>query len=484
MANLEEVMKNIDTNLKMINLTSKTVPRILERKKISELNRTCKLIGEHREKIQDLKTKAQMFMFTEDKNEEEVTKYGEELDEKLLDSEDICYELQEAIHKLNLEEEEQSRLEREKVEDQKRNQKFEEEMKLQQMKLEMKAKFTSKLEKDQGKPPDVKVKLPKLVISKFQGNHLDWLRFWGQFESEIEKTQLSGVAKFSYLKELLSPTAKMCIEGLPFTSEGYERAKAILKSKYGKPSEVANAHMQAIIALPPITHVNVKKIHDFYEVLTINVQSLETMGKSREIHGYVRLTLDKLPAIRSDLVRTDDEWQEWNFGQLLEALRHWTERNPISTSTDTRSTKSDEFNRRDKLLQTRQNEFKQRKCIYCSETDHRPVDCKKVSKLEERRKILSNKRLCFNCTGSQHRAADCHSKKKCQHCDAKHHTSICDKKAIISNSYSTSENNVIHPTVLVLVNGIKCRTLLDTGAGSSYASATLIEDIHSKPKRT
>ena len=80
--------------------------------------------------------------------------------------------------------------------------------------------------------------------------------------------------------------------------------------------------------------------------------------------------------------------------------------------------------------------------------------------------------------------ADCHSKKKCQHCDAKHHTSICDKKAIISNSYSTSENNVIHPTVLLLVNGIKCRALLDTGAGSSYASATLIEDIHSKPKRT
>ena len=70
MANLEEVMKNIDTNLKMINLASKTVPRILERKKIRELNRTCKLIGEHREKIQDLKTKAQMFMFTEDKNEE------------------------------------------------------------------------------------------------------------------------------------------------------------------------------------------------------------------------------------------------------------------------------------------------------------------------------------------------------------------------------------------------------------------------------
>ena len=32
------------------------------------------------------------------------------------------------------------------------------------------------------------------------------------------------------------------------------------------------------------------------------------MGKLREIKGYVRVTLDKLPGIRTDLVRLDDEW--------------------------------------------------------------------------------------------------------------------------------------------------------------------------------
>ena len=89
-----------------------------------------------------------------------------------------------------------------------------------------------------------KVKLPKLVITPFQGNHLDWLRFWNEFNAEIEKSALPAVSKFSYLKKLLVPKVKVLINGLPFNAEGYERAKVILESAYGKPMEVAKAHVQ------------------------------------------------------------------------------------------------------------------------------------------------------------------------------------------------------------------------------------------------
>ena len=43
---------------------------------------------------------------------------------------------------------------------------------------------------------------------------------------------------------------------------------------------------------------------------------------------------------------------------------------------------------------------------------------------------------------------------------------------------------MIYPVVVVLVDGIKCRALLDTGSGSPYASATLIENFNKKPVRT
>jgi len=40
---------------------------------------------------------------------------------------------------------------------------------------------------------------------------------------------------------------------------------------------------------------------------------------------------------------------------------------------------------------------------------------------------------------------------------------------------------VVYPVVVVEVKGIKCRALLDSDAGSSYASATLLERIGTKP---
>jgi hypothetical protein len=42
------------------------------------------------------------------------------------------------------------------------------------------------------------------------------------------------VTKFAFLKEWLEPKVRAEIEGLPSTSEGYQRAKNILKNEYGK----------------------------------------------------------------------------------------------------------------------------------------------------------------------------------------------------------------------------------------------------------
>ena len=122
-----------------------------------------------------------------------------------------------------------------------------------------------------------KVKLPKLFITKFNGTHLDWFRFWNQFQSDIEKSELSPVSKFSDLKQLVTPKVRSLIDGLPFTTEGYARAKNILVKKYGKHSEVANAHVQNIMSLHHINNSNPYKIHELSEKLLSSVQVLETI---------------------------------------------------------------------------------------------------------------------------------------------------------------------------------------------------------------
>jgi len=43
---------------------------------------------------------------------------------------------------------------------------------------------------------------------------------------------------------------------------------------------------------------------------------------------------------------------------------------------------------------------------------------------------------------------------------------------------SLGKSTVIYPVVIVEVQEVKCRALLDAGAGSSYASAALIDSLN------
>ena len=159
------------------------------------------------------------------------------------------------------------------------------------------------------------------MISTFEGTNLDWLRFWSQFETEIDCADITTVSKFSYLKELFIPKVRALTDGLPFNTEGYERTKTVFKAKFEKPSEVTNAYVQCAVLLPTIAQTSVGKVHDLYEKLITHFQALDTMGKLKKINGYDKLTLDKLPTIRADLVWTDSDWQEWDFWQFIEALK-------------------------------------------------------------------------------------------------------------------------------------------------------------------
>ena len=199
------------------------------------------------------------------------------------------------------------------------------------------------------------------------------------------------------------------------------------------------------------------------------------MGKLREIKGYVRVTLDKLPDIRTDLVRLDDEWSLrflkcwWYFVSGVTGIRY------IHPTSLLKSL--------DRFFNSRQENWKQRPCVFCGSAEHKSVDCSKVVSVAEGKKHLSEKRLCFNCTDTRHRAAECRITRSCQKCNGRHHASICDKEhpQLLLTTY---EDAVIYPVVVVNVDGIKCRALLETGGGGTYASAVLIKHLGKQPSRT
>ena len=104
------------------------------------------------------------------------------------------------------------------------------------------------------------------------------------------------------------------------------------------------------------------------------------------------------------------------------------------------------------------------------------TECDRIVGVAQRRRYLSEKKLCFKCTGTRHWVAECRIVRSCQKCGARNHTSICDKGPQ-QMLLTTGEGAVMYPVVVVIVDDIKCRALLDTGAGSSYASAALVKRL-------
>ena len=111
------------------------------------------------------------------------------------------------------------------------------------------------------------------------------------------------------------------------------------------------------------------------------------MKKLKDIKGYVRLTLDKLPGTREDLVKLHDNWQEQDFCQLVDSLRKQTERNSKTAEN------SEKHFRRDNLFQLRNKDQKSAYvCYYCETPGHKSSECDLVGGTPERRS--SQKRNC------------------------------------------------------------------------------------------
>ena len=107
------------------------------------------------------------------------------------------------------------------------------------------------------------------------------------FPNPVDTGRKLNVHKTFSLRPVSTGKVRVIIDELPFTNEGYTRAKNILISKYGKSSEVANAHIQNIVLLLHIYGVNIYKIHEFTEKLLGSVHALEAIGKLKKINGYM-----------------------------------------------------------------------------------------------------------------------------------------------------------------------------------------------------
>ena len=95
----------------------------------------------------------------------------------------------------------------------------------------------------------------------------------------------------------------------------------------------------------------------------------------------------------------------------------------------------------------------------------RSYQCEKAKTLADRKRVIATKKSCNRYTGTSHCPDDFKSTGNCQNCGGYHHFSICGTNSTASAALSATEKNVVNPIVLVQVNGVTYRALLDTGIG-------------------
>ena len=141
-------------------------------------------------------------MFQNGREVEEISKWDHQLEDRLKELIQGRLEMEATIEKLRIAEEEKSRTEETVLEAIKSLKGIQEGLKIEEARVKMRADLKRKTrgEERNDAKPEIKVKLPNLEITKFKGNHLDWMLFWNQFETKMDRSSLSPVAKFSYLK--------------------------------------------------------------------------------------------------------------------------------------------------------------------------------------------------------------------------------------------------------------------------------------------
>ena len=122
-------------------------------------------------------------------------------------------------------------------------------------------------------------KLPKLVLSKFKGDIMNYRTFWDSFNSAVHRNPgLSKIDKFNYLNLLLEGRALRAIQGLTISEENYDAVVDILQQRFGKTQQTISAHMDELMKIPACTtNDKSSQLRYIYDKVSVHTRSLSSL---------------------------------------------------------------------------------------------------------------------------------------------------------------------------------------------------------------
>ena len=272
------------------------------------------------------------------------------------------------------------------------------------------------------------IKLPKIDVPTFDGDIMDWRRFWEQYEISIHsRTQLTDTEKLAYLRQALkNGPARNVIEGLSGTGSNYAEAIECLKKRYEMPRLLHQAHVRAIAEVPGPKEGNGKELRRLHDVCSQHLRALKAMGYDPSgpfVTSLIEMKLDRT---------TMFEWQRHT--QEVSKVPHYMD---ILEFIDLRARASEAVLREapkrhsqpaprtnSALISTSYVANVDTACMSCGVGKHPLYVCRKFKSVSpgQRMNLVREHQLCFNCLQSGHFAPQCPSDRKCGECRRPHHT--------------------------------------------------------------
>lgn len=365
-------------------------------------------------------------------------------------------------------------------------------------------------------------KLPKIEIKKFNGELLEWLSFWAQFEKIHKDKTLHDSDKFQYLSQAMQEgtRAKELVNSYPQTADNYPKVIEGLTDRFGKKKILKQVYVRELIKMIILNVRSNEKVPltKLYDNLESHLRALESLGVTIE-----QTSEFLFPMVESSL--PEDILIAWqrsvNFGKdganevppkteldfLMSFLKQEVEseqqrglarvgfisvysKPPDKHKKNTTSQPNSKISTAASLY-VGESEL----CVFCGKR-HLSYDCFKAMNmsLKSKQDLLHGKGVCQKCL-KKHTSSNCQSFTKCSGCYKQHFHIMCPEspknrekpKPVTSSSNHISVSNVpnikqvLLKTILVKVKSNvgerTVRVLFDDGSQQSYVKSTVAKAL-------
>ena len=328
----------------------------------------------------------------------------------------------------------------------------------------------------------VKVKLPQIILSKFDDTIAGWTTFWDSFSSAVDKRKdLTPSQKFTYLKGQLQGDSLTIIDRLPIEDGNYQIAVRLLKETYENRTIAIISQVEKLQSLK-VNEFNLLEVRKFraeFEGIISNLELLDckvdTVSSSETL--VICMVLNKLPKVMRDNMKRSAGDNILKLKQFKIALK--TEMDLLCNNYDLNAcskvvsnTKINKFNGKsnsngkgfnsDKINSTcnfsvtssdsnKSNKGfsrpNQAYCHFCDVIGHTSNSCSSFPDFHSRmNKLKSMGNRCNNCWFRNHGNQPC-VVLKCKKCNSNHWTALCNKS---NNGNSTNVNSIVQGNVVAL----------------------------------